>query len=101
MQKLASPYQAKNWGASYVEVMPFIQEAMAQALQELRADFPEQFQGDLVSIVLDLCHPNPRLRGRLGKNEHAAIGALWLQRYASRFDVLEKRARVRGAKPNV
>jgi serine/threonine protein kinase len=95
MSRLAAPYQVGNWGASYPEVMPHIQAAMAEALKDLAADFPERFRPELVSIVHDLCHPDPALRGRSGAGTRRDVGLLWLQRYVSRFDILEKAARVR------
>jgi hypothetical protein len=75
--------------------MPHIQAAMAEALKDLAADFPERFRPELVSIVHDLCHPDPALRGRSGAGTRRDVGLLWLQRYVSRFDILEKAARVR------
>jgi serine/threonine protein kinase len=95
MDSLAEPYRPANWGATYAEVLPHVQAAMLKGVQDLAQDFPEQFRQSLTEIVVDLCHPDPNLRGRTGTNHRTAVGLLWLQRYASRFDVLEKAARVR------
>jgi eukaryotic-like serine/threonine-protein kinase len=64
-------------------------------LDEVAADFPARFRERLVQIVLDLCHPDPALRGRTGAGGTSNVGLLWLQRYASRFDILEKEARIK------
>jgi eukaryotic-like serine/threonine-protein kinase len=92
MQRVAEPYLPGNWGEPYAEVMPHIQSAAIEALSKLSEDFPEPFRDELVQIVLDLCHPDPVLRARTGLKNKTSVGLLWLQRYASRFDALEKRA---------
>ncbi|MCE9657543.1 MAG: hypothetical protein K8R60_03220 [Burkholderiales bacterium] len=97
MTKVPDAYRPSNWGGTYAEVVVHIQAAASEAILELSQDFPEQFRQPLTEIVLDLCHPDPLLRARTGPRNRTSIGLLWLQRYASRFDVLEKAARVRGA----
>jgi len=97
MSKLADPYRPTNWGATYKEIMPQIQAAVVEAVQEISNDFPEKFRPQLVDIVLDLCNPDPMLRGHAGANGKSSVGLLWLQRYVSRFDILEKSSRVRGS----
>lgn len=95
MEHLADPYRPSNWGSSYAEVMPHVQAASAAALNDVAHDFPSRFRDRLVQIILDLCNPDPTLRGRTGLSKKSTIGLLWLQRYASRFDILEKEARIR------
>ena len=68
---------------------------MAEALHDLSVDFPDRFRDELVSIVHDLCHADPSPRGRSGTGGNSIVGLLWLQRFVSRFDILEKQARVR------
>ncbi|MGF7000970.1 protein kinase domain-containing protein [Paraburkholderia sp. GAS32] len=97
MQRLAAPYRAGNWGAPYAEVMPHVQAAMTAALVDLSADFPERFRSELMAIVQDLCCPDPSLRGRTGQPKNSKGSLLWLERYAARFDRLEKTAGVRVA----
>jgi serine/threonine protein kinase len=100
MAKVAEPYRPANWGNPYMEALPHIQEACIKAVDELSTDFPAEFRDDLVEVVLDLCHPDPKLRGRSGPKNKTSIGLLWLQRYVSRFDVLRKRAGLRKAPSN-
>ena len=101
MGQLAEPHRPANWGAPYDQVIPHIQVAMIQALQAISDDFPDRFRDDLISIVRDLCHPDPALRGQSGARGSAPVGQLWLQRYVSKFDILEKTARVRLSVKNV
>jgi serine/threonine protein kinase len=95
MTLLHDTYRPKNWGASYPEVMPHVQAAAIQGLMDVSVDFPDQFRSELIAIVLDLCHPDPTMRGRTGTRKKASGGLLWLQRYASQFDVLEKKSKIR------
>jgi len=64
-------------------------------LNDLQADFSEEYRSDLVSIVLDLCHPDPERRGRMSPGVKPLPDQLWLQPFVSRFDALEKRSRIR------
>lgn len=92
IERLDAPFQPANWGDPYEEVMPHIQDAMTRALYELSEDFPPQFRTELNSIVLDLCNPDPKFRAHAGQKEAPSAGPLWLQRYVSKFDLLEKKA---------
>jgi serine/threonine protein kinase len=101
MNQLDSPYHPQHWGGRYEEVMPFIQASMAKSLYEVAQDFPELYRSELTKMVLDLCHPDPTLRGRGAANGKTTPGdLLWLQRYVSRFDILEKSTRVRRRENN-
>jgi serine/threonine protein kinase len=86
-------YQPNNWGGTYSDVMPFLQAHLVATVQDLSADLPFQFRTELIQIILDLCHTDPLQRGKLGsRTGKPDIGSLWLQRYVSRFDILEKKA---------
>jgi serine/threonine protein kinase len=88
-------YHPNNWGGTYADVMPFLQAQLVKTVHELSSDLPEPFRGELTQIILDLCHADPLQRGRLGsKSGQPNTSALWLQRYVSRFDILEKKAAV-------
>lgn len=97
LSRLAEPYRPGAWGDSYEMVIVHIQSAIVEAVAELSSEFPESFRTELVDIVRDLCHPDPAKRGRTGVELRVNPGPLWLQRYVSRFDILEKRARVKQA----
>jgi eukaryotic-like serine/threonine-protein kinase len=94
LSKLAAAHRPGAWGDSYELVIDHIQAAMVEALADLAPEFPERFRADLVNIVKDLCHPSPTKRGRTGVESKTSTGPLWLERYVSRFDILEKKARM-------
>jgi len=98
VSKLEAGYQPTNWGGTYSDVMPFLQASLVSSVEEISEDFPDQFRDELVQIVLDLCHVDPLQRGKLGaKDGKPNVGPLWLQRYASRFDILAKKASINGS----
>ncbi|MCV2352630.1 hypothetical protein LNV09_00485 [Paucibacter sp. B2R-40] len=92
--KLADAHKPNVWGDSYEQVIDHIKAAMVDALAELSNDFPERFRAELIDIVLDLCHPDPTVRGRAGTDKSSA-GPLWLERYVAKFDILRKKAGIR------
>lgn len=94
LTKLPEPYRPGLWGDPYEQVIAHIQAASIEALTDLSTEFPERFRPDLISVVQDLCHADPRIRGRMGVDSKSEAGALWLQRYVSKFDILEKKARI-------
>lgn len=97
LNKLAEPYRPGKWGDSYEQVVEHIQAATVETLSDLAPEFPQQFRSDLIEMVRDLCHPDPARRGRAGAGVRSVVGPLWLERYVSKFDILEKKARVKRA----
>lgn len=97
LDKLAAPYRPGTWGDSYEQVIDHIRAANIDALSELSTEFPERFRADLIDIVRDLCDPDPTIRGRTGMESKSAAGPLWLERYVSKFDILQKKAGIRQA----
>lgn len=95
IQKLAEPYRPSNWGDSYERVIDHVQAAMVTGLADISNDFPDTFRNELINIVKDLCDPDPTTRGRMGVEPRTRTSSLWLERYVSRFDILEKQARIR------
>lgn len=94
IDRLAPQFHPHNWGDSYEKVIDHIKAATIQALADLSYDFPPQFRTELIEIVRDLCHPDPVQRGKTGYKGKSAAGLLWLNRYVSRFDILEKKSRI-------
>ena len=95
MTHLAEAYHPDKWSNTYPEVQAHIIAATISAVDALKNDFPEEFREDLVSIILDLCHPEPELRGRMSPGLKPLPDQLWLRPFVTRFDMLEKRSRIR------
>ena len=82
-----------TWTAPYRQVLPILQHAFTDVLEELQASLDSSIASDLVRAANELCTPDPVLRGhsleRLGGGHNYS-----LQRYISMFDRLAKRAEV-------
>lgn len=101
MMHLDAVYQPRNWGSTYPEVLPHIKKALIESVDNISKDFPSQFTEELINICLDLCDPDPHMRGQAGRRKGAKNGGLlWLERYASKFDLLAKKAKTAQAKSN-
>ncbi len=99
--RLAPIYQPTAWGDPYPQVVPHIKAALEQSLLELADDFPLLFKDELIAIVRDMCNPDPERRG-VGLGPRSNVGTtLWLQKFVSRFDIMEKRAGLPARNNNV
>jgi len=87
-------YHPDQWGDPYGGVIPHLTASLQTSVQEISQDFPQEFRAELVSLVLDLCNPDPLKRGHRQGTGALAGTKLWLQKFVSRFDLLEKRAAV-------
>lgn len=92
--RLEPAYQPGTWGDSYEGVVPHLKAALARTLAEISNDFPVAFRHDLSALVADMCNPDPLKRGSGNKSGSSIGTTLWLQKYVSRFDLLEKRSRM-------
>jgi serine/threonine protein kinase len=96
MERLPDPYKPEAWvGSSYADVLPHIQTAFYASVDEVSRGFPERSRNELRQMIVDLCNPDPARRGRVALPANASPDLLWLQRFASRFDALEKASRLR------
>lgn len=95
MEKLPDPYKPEAWGGSYAEVLPHIQAAFYESVEQVSKGFPERSRDEMQQMIVDLCNPDPAQRGRGALAANASPDLLWLQRFASRFDALEKASRLR------
>jgi serine/threonine protein kinase len=96
---LAPGHQPYAWGGNYSAVLPYVQAAFGQALEEFRSLIPDYIKIDLPEIVTQLCEPDPSKRGH-PLNRQGHMNQFGLDRYVSKFDLLATRAElkiVRGA----
>jgi len=95
MSKVAAGYRPDQWGDPYPEVLAHLQHANVIAFAELAGEFPERHRDELTRAVLDLCNPDPNVRGASGTTGRGASHTLRLQRYVSRFDLLKHASQIR------
>ena len=88
---LAPSHQPFSWGGSYATVLPYIEAAFAEALNDFASHVPDFLEGDMRQIVCQLCDPNPATRGH-PLNRQGHVEQLSLERYISWFNLLAARA---------
>ena len=95
--KLSQKQRPVTRSPSFLEDLPYIQHAFAEAILELRralVDAVDDLADEIVMITEQLCEPDPRRRG--DPKVRASINLQHdLQPYISRFDRLARRAEVR------
>jgi len=79
------------WGGTYMEVLPYVQDGFAKALQEFGAHTPDYLQEDLVEVFAQLCEPDPAKRGH-PLNRRGHMNQFGLERYISKFNLLARKA---------
>ncbi|MDQ2891177.1 MAG: protein kinase [Gemmatimonadota bacterium] len=87
-----------EWTGDYPAVLPYVQEAFANSLHGLQISAPSEFADNLVTIVRQLCEPDPLRRGH--PRSRAAHGNPYsLERYVSWFNDLATRAEMQLGAP--
>ena len=82
LDKRFSPGRFKG---SFDEVLPILETSYTQILAELRSRLPASAADDFVSVIGQLCHPNPHRRGHPREMEMKMGRQYSLERYISSF----------------
>jgi serine/threonine protein kinase len=95
LYKLDHSLRPTNWNGSYPEILPYLSQAFTNALTDLAEEMHPEFRDELVSIVAQLCEPDPKRRGH--PKEHSILrgNRYSVRRYVTRLDLLARRAEVR------
>jgi serine/threonine protein kinase len=91
LAELDPAHRVGAWRGTYADVLPFIRDAFARAVQRFSASVPDSLRPDLVEIVHQLCDPDPKFRGH-PKTRGNPVTQFSLERYMSRFNLLAARA---------
>jgi hypothetical protein len=84
-----------NWHGSHEEVMPYIRRAFNEAIAYVSDEFPADFRSELREALMQLCDPDPSLRGHPRDKQMASGNPYSVRRYVSHFDVLASRAEIK------
>ena len=90
-QRIPETQKYDRFGGTFDQVKPFLLNAYAEVLEEIRPMIPENIRDELIQIIAQLCHPVPELRG----NPRGIAGVhtpYSLERYISIVDRLSKKA---------
>jgi eukaryotic-like serine/threonine-protein kinase len=97
--RLHSGHWYRSWAGTYEDVLPFLRQAFDDVVSEFSgiacSHLGDNLGPDLVQIVRELCDPDPRLRGNR-RSGLSGSSRLSMEPYITRFDVLERRARIQG-----
>lgn len=79
-----------NWGGTFEEVIPYLQDAFASAVETFASQLSQALREDLVPVYKMLCDPDPRRRGFRGQSPNGVA----LERFITRFDVMARKAAI-------
>lgn len=89
LNKLPPECWPKNWGDSYTAIMPQIQNAFSECLENFNHSIEPKLRQELITMVQQLCCPEVSKRGDM-KNAHLGTQQYSLRRYISKLDVLAR-----------
>jgi len=81
----------KHWQGAYEEILPRVQYAFEQAMEDLEAEVPLSCRQDVISAVRQLCNPDSKLRGH-PLNRKSRGNPYSIERYISWFNRLARKA---------
>jgi hypothetical protein len=92
---LPPQYHWSNWAGDYVQVMPYLIDALELGLDDLRTELKaaysnDQIVEDLVTSARQLCTPDVLQRGH-PTNRQRIENPLSLEKYISIFDRLRRK----------
>ncbi len=93
LSKLDDQHRPQRWSGSYHEVLPYLQNAFSNVLEDIAPMIDIRARNDVVSIIRELSNPDLAKRGdlaRVGRPDQYS-----LERYVSRTDLIAKRLSVR------
>jgi serine/threonine protein kinase len=88
--ELDEPYAWGIWTGTYEEVLPYVRDAFGRVVGTLRQSVPSHLSTETALIVMQLCEPDPRLRGH--PRDRNTPNQYSMERYLSRFDLMARRA---------
>ena len=92
MRELDKQFYPDKWQGSFDEVLPYLVESFARAIDAFGRAFPHpDFKKDVLVIFAQLCNPDPQRRG-IPRAIRGLTSQFALDRYISWFDLLARRA---------
>jgi serine/threonine protein kinase len=90
--KLDRAHHHTQWGGTYHDALPYLQNAWSQSLAELQALIAEEVRPQLIAMVAELCNPDLSKRGH--PRGLGSVNQYLLERYVSQLDLLMKRTAI-------
>jgi eukaryotic-like serine/threonine-protein kinase len=89
-RELSSLHHWRNWEGTFADVIPYVDVAHEQIIQNLRTGLPASIQKDLSEAIRQLTMPDPTRRGHPA-HIRGSGSRYGLERYVSLFDLLGRR----------
>ena len=89
LRQLDTSVHPGAWQGTFAEVLPFVQQAFAEVIEQLSSSLPPELSATLPEMVRQLCSPDPALRGHPRNHPQDPHG---LERYVSSFNRLARQA---------
>jgi serine/threonine protein kinase len=97
-QHLDETFYPAKWTGTFDEVLPYLQNAFAAAIESIRQHIEDaEIATEVASLLRELCNPDPSRRG-LRQSGATARSRFSLDYYVSRLDRLAKLATYKGKK---
>ena len=93
IRNLSINHHPNKWGSDYHEVLPYVREAFARSIGNIRKNMQTKHSNEIIRIVRQLCDPDPERRGH--PLNHKSKGSSYsLERYVSKLDLLARRTEI-------
>lgn len=92
LSRVPPQFHPAVWKGKYEDVLPHLQDALSRTLEDVGSVFPEGPREELLTMVRQLCEPDPAVRGH-PQEKRPAGNRQSLDRYISRLDALAIQSR--------
>lgn len=90
LNKLPANMHPKYWTDSYQAILPPIQKAFAECIEQFNKNIDDELRTELMLMIQQMCNPDMSMRGRL-MNSHLGTQQYSLEYYISRLDYWTKK----------
>ncbi|OWJ56176.1 protein kinase domain-containing protein [Inquilinus limosus] len=98
MGRLAPAHRPQIWNGrwigSYSDVLPNIRNAFTNVIDDFSSEVEERLKGELTSVLIQLCEPDPLFRGHPLARAQAFANRHDLSRFISIFDRLARKSEI-------
>lgn len=95
-EQLDVSFFPSNFRGTFTDVLPVLEMNYSQILEGLGARIPSEISDEFVSIIGQLCHPDPNARGHPRQLKSSLSNQYSLERYITQFMRLAKRLETYG-----
>jgi hypothetical protein len=92
MMSLHPSHRWQSWKGSFEEALVFLRPAFIDAVEYVAAELPAEIRDDIVTVLKQLCEPDPTKRGHPMEGRIGGGNSFSLERYVSKFNLLASRA---------